>query len=671
MTLLKAAVSYIRYLAVLIAAIAFGIVLDMENSDHFRSDQRLQLIESNNEFQSALERAINEKILITEGIMAAFASRPDMSQREFERVTSQLIRNVENVINVAAAPDLVIEYVYPFAQNQAALGLDLRERADLMDAVERSIATGETIIDGPIDLVQGGRGFVTRSAVFGYYSNSFENQFWGVVSLVIDADGLFETAGLAVENLDLAYVVQDRDGRILSGSSEVLFMEPVSTSVIAPGVNWILSMVPSDGWPGGPPDRYQIWFIVLALAALVMVLMRIFQWVVDRKDAAETQLSEAIEALDDAFALYDKSSRLIMCNQRYKALYPTSAELMVPGTRFEDILRRGVETGQYPLSKGREEEWIAERVAAQRNPGEMLEIKLSDGRWLRVVERATPSGSVAGLRVDITELKEAVARSEAANAAKTEFLNTVSHELRTPLTVVLGYNAFLKKPDSLPNFKKTQNRLAIKDFDGAQESLESFKADLEKFSRQIDVSGRQLMGLISGILDMAAIDEGTLQLHSDRLELEPIVDELVEQFHLAASKKGIDIIVETGAHEVLADPLRLRQILLNLIGNAVKFTDSGTVTVRTGSDSGKTWVEVEDTGCGIAPDQIDQIFERFVQVDASNSRKHDGVGLGLPIAKHLAELHGGTIKVRSVEGQGSVFRVELEAPQRERGAAAR
>ncbi|QBY01789.1 hypothetical protein E2K80_14545 [Rhodophyticola sp. CCM32] len=670
MTLFKAIVPYTRYLAVLVIAIGFGAILDRENSEHFRVNQRLALIEANNEFQSALEREINEKILITEGVMAAFAAQPDMSSPDFVRVASQLVRNADDVINVAAAPDLVIEYVYPYAPNAAAVGLDIRQRPDLMTAVHRAIQTGETTIDGPFDLVQGGRGFITRSAVMEYYTGGFENRFWGVVSLVIDADGLFRTAGLGADDAEVAHVVQNAQGQILSGSSNVLFMDPVSTSVVSPGISWTLSMVPADGWVITPPNRTSLWATVLGLLAAVMLLMRVFQWIVDRKDAAETQLHEAIEAIDDGFALYDSSSRLVMCNQKYKKLYPTTADLMEPGARFEDILRRGVETGQYLEAMGREEDWIRERVLAQQSPGQMIETQLSDGRWLRMVERRTASGSVAGFRVDITELKEALAKSEAANAAKSEFLNTVSHELRTPLTVVLGYNAFLRHPDSLPSFKKTLNSLKTNDTKGALEDIERFKADLEKFSKQIEVSGQQLMALISSILDLSAIEEGTLNLDPDCLELEPIILEVVEQFQLEADKKGVEIEVDNQAAEILADPQRLRQVLLNLIGNAVKFTDEGKVTVRTNSELGRTWIEVEDTGCGIPPEHLEMIFERFGQVDASSSRKHGGIGLGLPIAKHLAELHGGAISVTSTEGQGSIFRVEFNAPVPAQGAVA-
>lgn len=676
MTLLKQLGPYMRYIAVVLIALVFGIVLDRQNSEQFRVDQRLALIEVNNGFQSALEREINEKILVSEGAMAAFAAQPDMSAAEFARVVGQLVRNTDDVINVAAAPDLVIEYVYPFIGNQAAIGLDISQRPDLMGAVLRAIETGDTVFDGPIDLVQGGRGFLTRSAVNAYasgdayLSGDSRDRFWGVVSLVIDADGLFRSAGLTNDGTGYAYVVQAADGRILNGTESVLSLDPVYASVEAPGINWTLSMAPEDGWITSPPNRLRLWATVLALCAVTLILMRVFRWAFDKKDAAETQLSEAIGALDDGFALYDSSDRLLMCNQRYKDLYALSAERMVPGTRFEDIIRYGVESGQYPQAEGREEDWIRERVAAHRNPSEVMEQQLSDGRWLRIVERKTPSGSVAGFRVDITELKEALAESEAANAAKNEFLNTVSHELRTPLTVVLGYNAFLRNPDSLPSFKKTLQNLQSDNAAGALEHIKQFKGDIEKFSQHIEVSGKHLKGLITSILDLAAIEEGTLQVTVETVELDPIVREVVQQFQSTAKEKKIEFKIDSQAKEIVADPERLSQILRNLIGNAIKFTDEGQITVRTRSAPGRAWIEVEDTGCGIPQADLKHVFERFGQLDASNSRRHGGVGLGLPIAKHLAEMQGGTISVASTEDKGSVFRVELAAPIRTRGAAA-
>ena len=191
------------------------------------------------------------------------------------------------------------------------------------------------------------------------------------------------------------------------------------------------------------------------------------------------------------------------------------------------------------------------------------------------------------------------------------------------------------------------------------DSLRAYQADIARFSKQIDLSGQQLLSLINGILDLAAIEEGTLDLKCESLYLRSICENVVQQLQPMATKKGLLILLEGDDVEAYADPLRITQILFNLIGNAVKFTARGEITVRLGQTDCTAWVEVEDTGEGLDEEDIPKIFDRFAQLDSSHSRENGGVGLGLPISRELAELHGGSVHVRSRKGQGSVFRLEL------------
>ncbi|WP_341862165.1 ATP-binding protein [Gymnodinialimonas sp. 57CJ19] len=653
---------YTTNFVVVAMAIVVGLVLDRANVNQHLSTQRLQVLEDSYELQAALEHEISEKLWLTEGLASVITVSPDLGQDEYARSAAILVENSDNVINVAASPDMVIEFIYPIEGNEATLGVDLTQQGQLVSGLQQAIDTGETIFTGPVELLQGMQGFITRAAVYIEGAEGAEPELWGIVSLVMDAGVLFETVGLGAPGLENAYAIHDGDGLLLAGDASIMELAPVATSVSAPGVNWELLAAPRDGWSLSPPNRMETWLVLLLITLGLLVVFRVLQWALDRKDVAETQLAEAVESLSDGFALYDPDGNLTMCNQTYRDMFPRAADIMQPGVSFEQILRRGIETGHFPHAEGREAEWITERVAAHRNPTEPVEFKMPDGRWLRVEERKTASDHVAGILVDVTQLKDAVVRSEAASAAKTDFLNTVSHELRTPLSVILGYNSFMKNLSALPSYRWLQGEIKTDDL---HDRLETFAKDIKKFSDQIDTSGKQLMALIASVLDIAAIEEGTLQLHPENLSLEQTLAETVSQLQVVAQGKGLDLILDASESNVWADPVRLRQILLNIIGNALKFTESGSVTVRSKRDHAGTHIIVTDTGPGIEPVVLASIFDRFKQADASSSRKHGGIGLGLSIAKELTELHKGTIQVDSHVGEGTTFKVTLPSHEPE------
>jgi signal transduction histidine kinase/sensor domain CHASE-containing protein len=661
----------IKYFAVIIIAIAAGLGLNAVFGERHRAGERLEMTRLSGALAAGIEREISERLLITEGVAAAFVADTALSRARFGQLVRQLTRDAPDVINVAAAPDLVVAYVYPPSANSAAIGLDLAARPDYAAAIERSIRTGHAVVDGPFELVQGGIGFITRSAVMDPNWPSWERVPWGVISLVIDADLLFIEAGLDRAPGTAMIAVEDADGRLLSGRAMPDDANPVRTTVTAPGIDWTVSVMPAGGWAAVSPVSNRIWAGVLLAAAVAVALLRVLGYAFGRKELAEKQLAEAIDSLEDAFALYDANDRLLMCNRKYREFYAESADVIEPGARFEDIIRHGLESGQYVEAVGREEEWLRTRLAAHADPPDApVEQLLPDGRWVRVVERRTESGNVVGFRVDISQLKEALRRSEAASAAKTAFLNTVSHELRTPLTVVLGYNAFLRHPETLPSYKALAGSIAAGDTAAARDALDGHRAELARFAGQIDTSGQHLLNLIAGILDVAAIDEGTLKINAEVVPLRPLIGDVIRQLRPVAERKGIELRDEGTSVDVFADPMRLRQILFNLVGNAVKFTERGHVVVRAGIGPDHAFVEVEDSGCGIAPEDVGEIFERFGQLDTSDARRHGGVGLGLAISRDLAELQGGNLSVRSVQGLGSVFRLELRSHQRSTGTAA-
>jgi hypothetical protein len=359
----------------------------------------------------------------------------------------------------------------------------------------------------------------------------------------------------------------------------------------------------------------------------------------------------AIEAIPDGFVLYDREDRLLTCNQRYRDLYTAAAPAIVPGAKFEDILRFGLDNGQHADAIGREEDWLAERMQQHRSHSGTHEQHLSDGRWVRAHDHPTPDGGHVGLRIDITPLKEQQAAlqaareaAEAANRAKSAFLANMSHEIRTPMNGVVGMAELLCDTDL-----SEEQRL---------------------FAETIRSSGEALLVIINDILDYSKIEAQRLTLRPEPFDLERTIHEVTMLLQPRARAKRLDLMIDFDMFLptfYIGDAGRLRQVLTNLMGNAVKFTDAGHILVRVvglEADPGHQdlRVTIEDTGIGIAPEHLDHVFGEFNQVESQSNRKFEGTGLGLAISSRLIQRMGGEVWVDSELGKGSCFGFKVTLP---------
>jgi PAS domain S-box-containing protein len=278
--------------------------------------------------------------------------------------------------------------------------------------------------------------------------------------------------------------------------------------------------------------------------------------------------------------------------------------------------------------------------------------RAKDGRWVwlrddGVLIRPTDGGDPywQTVLIDITdqkrveaELRKARKEAEQANRAKSHFLSTMSHELRTPLNAILGYADFLLHPAADPVTERQR------------EEIETIAS-----------SGERLLRLINDILDITRIESGEIVLERLPVELPSVLAAALEEITPEAREKGLEVILDVprALPVVEADPGRLQQVLANLLGNAVKFTDEGAIMLRASPGEDGAVIEVRDSGIGIAADDLPHIFEPFRQVDAGMSRRFGGTGLGLAVSCGLVRLHGGTIAVESEPGKGSAFIVAL------------
>ncbi|OQW87895.1 MAG: hypothetical protein BWK72_11410 [Rhodoferax ferrireducens] len=356
-------------------------------------------------------------------------------------------------------------------------------------------------------------------------------------------------------------------------------------------------------------------------------------------------LRTAIEAIDEAFVLFGPDDRMVFCNDKYRALYATSADLIVPGASFEEMIREGARRGQYPAALGHEDEWVRERLALHREANSVLTQRLDDGRVLRIIERMLPDGGKVGFRIDITDLVRATEEAQAANQAKSRFLAIMSHEIRTPMNGILGMAQLLLAPNL----------------------SESDRLD---YAHTVLSSGQSLMSLLNDILDLSKIEAGKFQLEMTEVDPQDLLADTLALFAGAAKNKGLALAVAwqgPPGQRYRTDGHRLRQMLANLVGNAIKFTNQGRIdlqaaTVERDDHTAVLEFSVSDSGVGIAQDKLEMLFKPFSQADSSTTRQFGGSGLGLSIVSSLARLLGGEVGVQSELGQGSRFwfRVTVE-----------
>jgi PAS domain S-box-containing protein len=364
----------------------------------------------------------------------------------------------------------------------------------------------------------------------------------------------------------------------------------------------------------------------------------------ERQSRAEGVLRGAIDAVGEAFVLFDPQDRLVFANDQYRTLYSKSRHLIVPGASFEALIRNGVELGQFPQSLGREEAWIQERLQHHRGGASSVLQHLDGGRVVRVAERRLADGHTVGFRIDVTDLTRATEAAQEATLAKGRFLANMSHEIRTPMNAIMGMTELL--------------------LDG---KLDTDQRELVDTMRE---SSEALLTLINDILDFSKIESGEFLLEAIEFDLAACVRAATRTLASQAANKGLKlewVIRPDVQTQVVGDPHRIRQVLLNLLSNAIKFTSSGWVrlTVQRQADPAllspleELHVLVEDTGIGVAPEQVEKIFSAFTQADSSTTRKFGGTGLGLSICRSIVERMNGKIWVESRPGEGSCFQFTL------------
>ncbi|WP_169568940.1 PAS domain-containing sensor histidine kinase [Sneathiella limimaris] len=361
-------------------------------------------------------------------------------------------------------------------------------------------------------------------------------------------------------------------------------------------------------------------------------------------------LLDALDNISEAFVIYDKDGYLVTCNEKFRTLYGYSAEEAAPGVHFRTLGEIDVARGNVAIGDefGSDEEYLERKAEYRRKLTGSFVVHLKDGRWIKTTDRPTSKGGFVSIQSDITDIKkheaqllQAKEQAELANRAKSDFMANMSHELRTPLNAIIGFASLLTSevygPHQDPRYRE--------------------------YSLDIEEAGSHLLTLINELLDLAKIEAGTIQLNEQVTDLSPLTQSCKTMIDSRAKQRNIHVTssVEPTNLQLMADPIRLKQILVNLTGNAVKFSkENGSVDIAWFQRGENIVLAVEDDGVGMEQEFIPKLFQPFKRSRIAQDMQSEGTGLGLTLVKRFCDAHGANIHVESMANQGT--RVEIEFP---------
>ncbi len=361
------------------------------------------------------------------------------------------------------------------------------------------------------------------------------------------------------------------------------------------------------------------------------------------------RVRRALDNLTEGLLVLDRSGRIVLANKVFGQSTTASVDDLVgkrPESSFHWTDKWGKPVVSFP--------WKESAKTGEHVRDRMMTLRVNDENQVEttvafkvncapVMAESSKGNGVLVSFEDVTELENSKRAAEDANQAKSDFLANMSHEIRTPMNAILGFTDWL------------------------QRGLASNKDEEQEYLSTIHSSGKHLMELINDILDLSKIEAGKMEIVKERHSPYKIIDDVARILRVRAKEKGIDLQVEYGNHlpELIeTDDVRLRQVVTNLIGNAIKFTSEGAVKISTQiineSRHPKMQISISDSGIGMSPEQLKKIFDPFVQADSSVTRRFGGTGLGLAISKRIVSSLGGKIQVSSEMGMGSVFMFEIE-----------
>jgi len=656
----------------LVSLLLYG--LDVQERKGFKEQLTATVASQLDGLRGNLEAEINANFYLTRGLMAYVTIHPEMEQQTFEGLVKDLFKYQSSIRGIALAPGNIISYIYPVAGNEQALGLKYEANPDQWKAVKRAMENHESVMAGPVNLVQGGTAFINRTPIYINDPGTGEDVYWGLASVVIDQAELFAKAGFSDPELQIRLAVRGADGLGKSGlifqGDEAVFEEsPILLDVNFPGGSWQLAAVPINGWNASSPFLW--WIRIGGLFFVIATGLCVFAWQKKQYGArlrlegalqeieeannslveSETFLNAVFENIPNMIFIKDaKDLRFVRFNKAGEDLLGLSREALLGKSDYDFFPEN--EANSF-VKRDRE---VLKSLKLKDTPEESIHTLSKGERILHtqkipLLDKAGSPQFLLGISEDITERKLAEAERERLegqlrHSLKMESIGTlaggIAHDFNNILAAILGYTEMAL--DDLPEGSPARQPI-----------------------RQVAKAGARARELVQHILSFSRRESR----ESIPVEIHLVVKEALKLLRAtipATVRFEDDDISEVGY--ILADPTQIHQVVMNICTNASQaMADRGGVmevslsAVRLHREDCVDQLDlrpgdyarlrVSDTGPGIISEDLDRIFDPYF----TTKQVGRGSGMGLAVVLGIVRSHDGAIRVASTPGEGAAFDV--------------